>query len=244
MSDISRRALLKLTFSDPVYGGNRDMLNWRTRLPYRKTFLWFIVALSIALIATGIWLRGEWTSYKNPPSIYGKIWLGDSREEVRYKLGDPPEVDDDVQSAQGADRVYVTNRKDPINAMPADRTVNQFNTWQYPGRGDDAHYDVYFDATTGRAIALVCFDFFQPTTHYCPSLFGIAIDDSESEVINAIGEPTRESISEGVKILEYDDRGIVVRLSKERVYSLQLSRPKNPAPPSVLAFLHWLMRYR
>jgi len=73
---------------------------------------------------------------------------------------------------------------------------------------------------------------------------GIAIDDSESEVINVIGEPTRKSISEGVKILEYDDRGVVVRLSKERVYSLQLSRPKNPASPTVPAFVHWLMKYR
>ena len=244
MSDSPRRSLLKLTFSDPVYAGSRDMLNWRMRLPYRKTLLWFIVALSMALIAMGNWLTGEWTSYRNPPSTYGKIGLGDSRDEVRYKLGEPPEADDDVQNAQGAGRVYVTNRKDPINALPADTTVNQINTWHYPGRGDDAHYDVYFDATTGRAIALVCFDFFQPTTHYCPSLFGIAIDDSESEVINVIGEPTRKSISEGVKILEYDDRGIVVKLSKERVYSLQLSRPKNPAPPSVLAFLRWLMSYR
>jgi hypothetical protein len=214
------------------------------RLPYRKTFLWFAAALSVALIATGIWLRIEWTSYKNPPSIYGKIELGDSREEVRYKLGDPPEVDGDVPNAEGAVRVYSTNREDPINAMPADKTVNQFNTWQYLGRGDNAHYDVYFDATTGRAASLVCFDFFQPTTHYCPSLFGIAIDDSESKVINIIGEPTRKSISEGVKVLVYDDRGIVVRLSKERVYSLQLSRPTNSAPPSLPAFLHWLIRYR
>src|ERR1700674_4040468 len=100
------------------------------RLPYRKTFLWFAVALTVALIATGIWLTGEWTSYKNPPSIYGKIGLGDSREEVRYKLGDPPEVDDDVPNAQGAVRVYATNREGPINAMRADKTVNQFNTWQ------------------------------------------------------------------------------------------------------------------
>lgn len=214
------------------------------RLQYRKTFLWFAVVLSGALIATGIWLTREWARYANPPSIYGKIGLGDSREEVRYKLGDPPEVDGDVPNAQGAVRVYSTNRDDPVNAIPADKSVNQFNTWQYPGKGDDAHYDVYFDATTGRANVLVCFDFFRPTTHYCPSLFGIAIDDSESEVINVIGEPTRKSISEGVKVLVYDDRGIVVRLSKERVYSLQLGHPKKPAPRSVLAFLHWLIRHR
>jgi hypothetical protein len=246
MSDIPSRSLIKLPCSDPVYDGNRDMLRWRTRLlPYRKTFLWFTVALSIALTVTAIWLTGEWNSYKNPPSVYGKILLGDSREVVRYKLGDPPEVDDAVvkaqaQNALGTSRVHAN----PSNALPADKTVNQFNTWRYPGRGDDAHYDVYFEATTGRAIALACFDFFHPTTHYCPSLFGIAIDDSESEVIDVFGEPTRQSISEGVKILEYDDRGIAVRLSKERVYALQLSHRKNSASPSVAAFLDWLIRAR
>jgi hypothetical protein len=245
MSDSPRHSLIKLPCSDPVYGGNRDMMSWRRRLPFRKPFLWFTVALSSALTATGVWLNGEWTSYRNPPSVYGKIGLGDSREVVRYKLGDPPEVDDalveaQVQNALGATRAYAN----PIHALPAGKTISQFNTWQYPGRGDDAHYDVYFEASTGRAIALACFDLFQPTTHYCPSLFGIAIDDSESEVIDVIGEPTRQSISEGVKILEYDDRGIVVRLSKERVYGLQLSHPKNSASPSVPAFLTWLIRVR
>jgi hypothetical protein len=239
MSDPPHRSLVKLAFNNPAYGVNRDILTWRLRLQHRKAFLWLIVAVLIALIAIGIWLTSEWISYRNPPSIYGKIRLGDSREEVRYKLGDPPEVDDDVQSALGPNpQVHVNS----INDLPANRIADQFNTWRYPGRGDDAHYDVYFDATTGRATTLACFDVIRPTTYYCPRLFEIAIDDSESEVIDVFGEATRKSINEGVKILEYDDKGIVVRLSKERVYSLQLSRPKKPASPSVRAFLYWLMR--
>jgi hypothetical protein len=36
------------------------------------------------------------------------------------------------------------------------------------------------------------------------------------ENAGVLREPTRKSISEGVKTLEYDDRGIVVRLSKGR----------------------------
>lgn len=117
MSDIPRRSLIKLPCSDPVYGGNRDMTSWR-RLPYRKTFLWFTVALSSALTATGIWLNGEWASYKNPPSVYGKIGLGDSREVVGNRR--PEGYDDNAHGWPLADLLLLINRVTTANRKLAD----------------------------------------------------------------------------------------------------------------------------
>ncbi len=209
----------------------------------RKRSRWLAISIVIALslAAGGVWLYREWEAYGGQLSTYGKISLGDSRDDVRYKMGEPSAVNGDEVDSSGGVRVDDTDPSaDPADAARADTVTDRDGAWKYSGTNPQSHFDVYFDAKTGRTYAIDCFDVLEPSTSFCPALLGIWIGDSESKVAAILGEASRKAVGNGIKTLSYDDVGIVMRLSKQQVYGIQIQSGNVQKHANLDRFLLWL----
>ena len=83
--------------------------------------------------------------------------------------------------------------------------------------------DVTFDEKAAL-VAISCFS--KARLGSCPSIAGVTDGDSEQEVIRKLGAPGTSRIQGVTKRITYPDLGIVIRLEKERVYTLGIKDPR------------------
>lgn len=145
--------------------------------------------------------------------------LGETQSEVMYKLGYPPNV---IGAEPLGDwpgyPVYDTSRNDPKNAMPAGTSIEDYLEWSYPQ--GERRIDLRFSAQSQRLESVTCYS---ASFQNCPTLYGVRLGQSDTEVVEALGSPSRSSITGVAKILEYPALGLTLTLAKGRVYMMKLS---------------------
>ncbi|WP_266158597.1 hypothetical protein [Dyella silvatica] len=167
---------------------------------------------------------------------YCGVHRSDTRQEVLYRLGSPPSVvgpPEKTEFGMGSP-VYTPGSQDPKRAMPDGKKIEDFPEWTYELNAD-ATVSVYFDGQD-KVEGIECL-----TGHAggCPDLAGVAFNDTEEQVMHKLGTRHVRSQLLGVaKEIQFDDLGVVIYLTKDRVYMMKLlgARPATGA-----VFLHYLM---
>ena len=212
-----------------------------------KKAAWTRILIWALLVAGGIsycivWMFHEYQRYGEQLSVFGDIAIGDSRGEIRYKLGTPPVVYGDPQPGAAAPSILYTDPlKDP--ALPAGADINSYRTWSYnSGTGLDPHINLTFDARSGRVSKIDCIDQSDPPVLYCARIAGAGVGDPESRITALFGKPSRQSIDDrsGVKTMAYDDLGVVFLLARQRVYAISVMGAGAQRPIRLDRFLIWV----
>ena len=205
------------------------------RREWLKRVLIGIVALFVLLWLSSLWSRYEWV--KRHYSSYADIDLQMTKEEVQYAAGIPPHVvaDPDPKKPSALLAVYQVDGKDPINALPKGRTYQSFNQWDYEAHGH--RIDVVFQPESKRVMSISCFD--QSDTPTCPWTYSIKVGMDENELVKELGQPTRASVSNGVKIMYWNDFGVEVTLQRRKAYMIRRDKPQASALWIVLRHYLW-----
>jgi hypothetical protein len=209
----------------------------------RARIVWILVAVCAVLFCVG-WTLHVYGQFGQQLSFLGGIVLGDTRGEIRYKLGVPSVVYGNDGSGEARMRAYYTDpEKDPTNAVPAGADIDVYPIWSYNnGPSLSAHLDLTFDPNSRRVIKITCVDQSDPPTGYCGRLVGAGIGDAELRITALFGSPTRQSIDEktGVKTMDYNDMGVVFVLARRRVYGISVVGTGPRKQASLDRFLIWL----
>lgn len=191
-----------------------------------KTALALLV-LTLAMIA-GIWfalgsrVEMEWAG----------VALGDTKEEVSYKLGYPDSVHGPYKPTEGdwqiAEELPVspsgevgTNSSKP----PVGPVLPEYHDWNYDNRGHTL--SISFDRKTGRVRLIQCMKTEDQNSSPCPALYGLTTGDAEQRVRAKLGQPAREDLNRAFKSMEYPRKGATFMLTEGRIYALSLAAPGN-----------------
>lgn len=183
-----------------------------------------VLAVLCLLILAGwvFYLHGEYREFRTKVETLSDVRLGESREEILYRFGEPESVENPVTS-DFASRVNAT----PIwvrDGLPAGRTIQDYGSWNWTVTVDEALHlrQVWFDQTNDSVDAIWCSTSGEVQyAHHCITAGGIGTEtdntyDSwpyfESDVIDQFGEPSRIDYQEvqrvQKKILSYETWGL------------------------------------
>jgi hypothetical protein len=171
---------------------------------------------------------------------YCGVYANDNRKEVLYRLGFPPTVVGPPEKVDFgmASPVYATDTTDPKLKMPDGKKVNDFPQWTY-SPSDDVSIDVAFTPTDAIE-SITCM-----TGHAggCPNLAGVAFGDTEEDVVRKLGKHHASFMLTGVsKRMRFDDLGVEIFLTKNRVYRMSLLGQRPPVTATVFDYLWNLPR--
>ena len=180
-----------------------------------------ILILVCLVIAGSIFAYLDYRSFEAETRGYLGVTFEDTRSVVLYRLGYPDEVlapPEPGDSMPEWDHVYFTDRtKDPPNAMPSGKKVEDYNEWGFNPSND--HADVYIAFEPNARVSKIACTALK-TGQQCPPLFGVRIEDTEASVVSKLGKPTNQKFDGVTKTLRYDDIGVDITLAKERVYRM------------------------
>ncbi len=224
--------------------------------------MWTLVVLCLALLGVG-WTFHSYGRFGEQLSSLAGMTLGDTRAEVKYKLGVPQMVSATGEAGEPGARAYYTKPgsspanpgsdpassgsdsanpgSDSANALPEGADIDSYSTWSYNnGSASGPHIDLIFDAS-GRVSKITCIDQSDPPTVYCGRLVGIGVGDSEGHVDALLGTPSRQFIDErrGVKTMDYADIGATFFLAKERIYGVSIAGTGVRKQPPPDRFVPW-----
>jgi hypothetical protein len=206
-------------------------------------YVWSLVAVGIAVYAADNAYR-SYSRLTVQLVSFGGVTLGDTRGEVRYKRGEPPVVYGMPQPGEPVVHGYFTDpRKNPSNALPDGTETDTFPSWAYSNNDTlNAHFDVTFDAKSGRVAAIDCVDQSDPPTSYCERVAGLGIWDPEGRITSLLGAPTQQSIDElsSVKTMEYSDIGLAFLLKRQRIFAIYLYGTGSPKQVPTNRLRAWL----
>jgi hypothetical protein len=206
-------------------------------------YVWILLAVGIVVYAVDSGFR-SYSRLTVQLASLGGVTLGDSRGEVRYKRGDPPVVYGAPLPGESVVHGYFTDPKtDPANALPEGTDTDTFPTWAYSNNATmNPHFDVTFDAKSGRVAKIDCVDQSDPPTSYCDRVAGLGIWDAEGRITSLLGAPTQQSIDEksGVKTMDYSDIGLVFLLKRQRVFAIYLYGTEAHKPLPMNRFKVWI----
>jgi hypothetical protein len=118
----------------------------------RRKMLARIIAFSLCLIfLICIWIKvTDYRDFRRDLTTYQGVKLGDSMDEIKYALGHPPFVLSpetyDADFDGYLQYAYQTDGKDPKNAMPDGKNIEDFLYWAYEEA--DRRIDLAFDPNT------------------------------------------------------------------------------------------------
>jgi hypothetical protein len=208
----------------------------------RSRIVRVLLAVCVALLLVG-WVMRAYGRFGLQLSFLGGLALGDTRGDIRYKLGDPPVVSDKADPGEARVGAYYTDpAKDAANPLPAGADINAYPAWSYDfGPTPGPHVDLTFDAGTGRVSKITCIDASDPPTSYCGRIVGAGIGDPEFRILALFGPPVRQSIDDhtGVKTMDYSDIGVLFLLARQRVYGISVVGTGVHKQPPPRRFLLW-----
>lgn len=210
----------------------------RVRKSARARAVWILLLAALVAYAA-VWTYGAYGRYTQQLSALDGIALGDTRGDIRYKLGDPPIVyANEAPDASGPHLLHTDPQKDP--AVPVGADLDTYHKWSYDnGSGSISHLDISFDATSGRVSRVDCFDRSDSPTGYCSRLLGTGVGDPDARIVTVLGAPTRQVIDDksGVKTMDYDDLGVEFLLARQHVYALSVIGATAPRQMALTRFL-------
>lgn len=187
-----------------------------------KWLLWLVAALVMLVVILYGWIFAKEYFDNRPYQItkYAEISIGDSREEVLYALGEPPEF---------------------IETKPSNNVENQFKEFNLIAQSNDYYeetpkfkkskewlytegerrIDIAFDMSNGRVKSIACYS---GRTYLCPYIFGIHDGSREEDVLSHLGKPTSEKIDGITKVIRYSQYNLTLYLTKRQVYMLKVSK--------------------
>jgi hypothetical protein len=133
------------------------------------------------------------------------VSIGDSRQQVLYKLGQP----DQVGSEEG---------ELPVLDIPAGRTIDNYVKWVW--HKPSPRETTFADQGVSE---IQCWD--NPNApQYCWTVRDISLASEETDLVRELGEPTQVSYqnspSSTRKILDYDDFGLTFALAQGRITAI------------------------
>ncbi|HLX61395.1 MAG TPA: hypothetical protein VKX17_08955 [Planctomycetota bacterium] len=200
------------------------------------------IVLAIAVGAYAVYFTSAYRAFKAQLSAIRGIHLEDSRNEVKYRLGYPPEVLGGLEEGPwgGSQRVfYVFGRDSDKNKMPSTTKVEDYSEWVYEEAGSNVRLTVKF-SNAGLVESLKLYSYGgaevpPPPPGFVPidavsgkwgPIAGLYSNDTE-EIVLRLGTPTGQRIVGVSKTIEYCDIGIKVTLAKGRAYMIEISAPQD-----------------
>jgi uncharacterized protein DUF6804 len=189
-----------------------------------------LLVLAFAVVAYSVNVATRYHAFTNQLNAVQGIHIGDSREEVKYRLGfpqnviGPEEKDEKVGLFQ---RVYTVSGADnDVNKMPSTTKVEDYDEWSYEEPYGNVRLTVGFNKS----------GFVESLSLYSNSkkgygwglVAGLSSGDSEDKVLR-LGQPSRQTLDRGTKTIEYHDIGIAVKLTKGRAYMITIKAPQEKA---------------
>jgi hypothetical protein len=201
-----------------------------------KVICLLLLVLGVAAYSVKAVLRYHAFTYEL--SVVRGIHIGDSRDEVKYRLGFPPYVNGSVEQGEFGlwKPVYtVLGHDNDVNRMPSKTKVDDYYEWVYEEPYSNVRLTVEFNS----------FGFVESLQLYSDNekgngwrrIVGLNCGDSEDQVIR-IGHPSRQTLDGVSKKIEFRDIGVEVTLSKGRAYMILIKGP----PPDKAAVFRRLMR--
>jgi len=196
--------------------------------------------------ATSAAKDGPWTAYSKakPPAAkparqieYAGLRLGMTQDEVMYVKGMPSHVlAPDTRDPQLKDRYTFVETKD-WEGREKEKRIKGYKTWAFHEWWDNTIQVSFSKAENpyhqfdepqrasqlklGGAVSNIrCRS--EENTPECPTIVGIEGGDSEEKVNRTLGPPTRSRIDGVYKILTYDDTGVMLVLTKKRVFGFAI----------------------
>lgn len=188
----------------------------------------------IAIVAVGtIYLLNQQRHDREKQlSSYYDVRLGDSKEEVGYKLGYPSSVqgpyrpDPNHEGWQLSDDLKVNKNGDLEGAPddpPGGSALQKFDEWHYDLPPD--RITVHFDENRKTASEVTCQSWKTNSASKCRPILGVSVGSSEQQVREKLGPPERENITGIFKEMSYPSLGISLMLTKGEVYLIKKTRP-------------------
>ena len=205
-----------------------------------------IIGLSIAALASAAAVLYYENQHRPIPQYqYAKIQLSNSKDEVKYRLGVPDDVIDDVCTVESfgcAYRMYIVDGSDPKNVIPEGKIFGDFNRWTYYQKLADGsrtgYVEIDFDQKTEKVSEISCFASEAETTAHNPFVCdiiayskspedSIAIGMTEEELKKKLGEPTSEELraDSPTKIIIYKNLNLEFSLTKQKIYRISVKMP-------------------
>lgn len=151
--------------------------------------------------------------------------IGDSRAEVKYRLGLPPEVlgpsETDDPELGSFKRVYMVSAPtNDVNRMPPATKVDDYDEWVY----EEASRNVRLTIGFNKDGFVKSFEFYSNSEkpYGWTRIAGIGFADSEEAVLR-LGAPSKQTLDGVAKTMEYADLGLKVTLTKGKVYLIQIA---------------------
>ena len=199
---------------------------------------WYLFVIGALAIAVAISALG-FLRFKAALETYCGIRLTYDRKEVLYRLGYPPVVLDEPEKTEFGywQRVYYTDRKgDPKNVLPADKHIEDFREWSY-SKGPVTE-TIRFNASGTAIESVSCMELQDDPQGLCPPIASVATGDTEEQLKHKLGEHHFRYRMDGVsKTIRYDDFGIEILLTKDKVYGLTLLRDRSDTKLVLLRYL-------
>jgi hypothetical protein len=192
---------------------------------WTKWKIFGIIILFICILVYSENVISQYDSFKS--NLYGVsgIRLGDSREQVKYRLGFPKEVigPKKIEEAFGGYPVYTVDAPPgDINIMPHGTKLDDYSEWLY----ETYIYRLTIEFNeSGLVESLNLFTDSEETFGWT-AVADLDFGDSEEAVLR-LGTPTGQFLSGVTKKIEYQDLGIEVFLAKGRAYMVRIKGPTD-----------------
>jgi len=217
-------------------------LGKRSAPPNRKRSelkIFCLLTSAVLSLAFCVHLAIGYREFTEALSAVNGVRIGDHRSEVKYRLGMPQSVIDSFGTANSTlgewVMVYSVNaRTSAGRKLPPNTDVEDYDQWVY-------EIPVYEEAATNDSItiefsesdrvnSLGLFSGTENSFGWGGSVGGIFNGTPEGKVLQLLGAPSRQTLKDVTKKIEYDDLGLVISLTKGKAYRVQLTGVPQSSP--------------
>lgn len=176
----------------------------------------------VMTLAALAYLASAWLLFSSDAGGFANAYVGASPQEVLYFVGRP----DRVKSA-GSEQW----------SAPSDPSKS--SDWLYDRKS--ARLRIQFDPATGGVDRILCSSVRKQAAADCPSPFGVAVGDSEIQLLDRIGQASRERLNNGSKLMHYDELGYEFRLDNFFVTAISYRGAGPSTWDRLIRFLRWAL---